>query len=405
MSVLPDYASALESALRGIVPLDRTEMVELRESGGRVLAEPIKADRDLPPFNRAQMDGYAVRAADFSPGRAWPVAGKVAAGASADIRVPPGHCVAVATGAALPADVDAVIQHEASDRGDVHGRPVRFTINAVAAGLAVHHRGVDAKIGDVLVSANVLLQAHHIGIAAAAGHTALRVRARPQTTILTSGDEIVSPSPTTQDLSPVQVRNSNGPAVCELLKRFGAEVSASHHLPDEREPTISAVARALIDSDIVITIGGVSAGERDHFPAAFDANGIERSLQGASIQPGRPIVVGHAANGAIVIGLPGNPVSVLACACLFAWPIVRCMLGLNPQLPWRNVTLGEAVKPNPHRRAFRPAILREDNQAVVPAWAGSGDLAHTAPTHGLIELPVQDQLVPARTTLRLLPWP
>ena len=142
-----------------------------------------------------------------------------------------------------------------------------------------------------------------------------------------------------------------------------------------------------------------------HFPAAFDACNVQRFLAGASIQPGRPIVVGRAPNNAIVIALPGNPVSVLACACLFTWPIVRAMLGLRPSLPWREVELGEPVKPNAHRRAFRPAIVHEDGRASVPSWAGSGDLAHTAPTHGLIELPVQTEAVVASARLRFLPWP
>jgi molybdopterin molybdotransferase len=191
----------------------------------------------------------------------------------------------------------------------------------------------------------------------------------------------------------------------ELLRRFGAEPISSMHLPDQREATIDAVKNAAANHDLVITIGGVSAGDRDFFPAAFDACQVKRSLQGAAIQPGRPIVVGHAPDGCVVIGLPGNPVSVLACACLFAWPIVRKMLGIDPTLPWRDLELAEMVKPNPHRRAFRPAILQHNGRAAVPAWAGSGDLAHTAGTHGLVELPVQTEAIEAGRRVPFLPWP
>ena len=106
-----------------------------------------------------------------------------------------------------------------------------------------------------------------------------------------------------------------------------------------------------------------------------------------------------------MIGLPGNPVSVLACMCLFGWPIVRVLLGQDASLPWRPVELIESVKPNPRRRAFRPAILEDHCRARVPAWAGSGDLAHTAPTDGLLELPVQAEPVEAGARLRFLPWP
>lgn len=402
MSGLPDYAEALGLALRAVRPLDRIETVELENASGRVLAEPILADRDLPPFDRAMMDGYALRAAEFAaiPGKLWPVAHVIAAGSSPNVDVPPGSCVAIATGAALPGDVDAVIPHEQSDRGN----PVRFTVNSISAGNAVHKRGSDAKKGDMLIETGSVMSGHHLGIAAAVGAVSIGARAKPQAAILTSGDEVVVPTTALEKLLPHQIRNSNGMMVAELLRRFGAEPAHSRHLPDERESTIAAVKEAIEHSDLVITIGGVSVGERDHFPAAFAANGVVPSLAGASIQPGRPIFVGRTSHK-VVIGLPGNPVSVLACACLFVWPIVRVLLGLDANLSWREVELAKEVKPNPQRRAFRPAILQSDGRAVVPAWAGSGDLAHTAPTHGLLELPVQSDAVPGGTRLRFLPWP
>lgn len=404
MSGLPDYAEALGAALRAVDAnaVSRIEEeVAIDAASGRVLATPIVADRDLPPFNRAMMDGYALRAADFNRDRALTVVGELPAGAPPQIRVPPGSCVKIATGAALPDDCDTVIQHESSDRGN----PVRFTIDRVDPGQAVHPRAADARQGALLVQPGTVLAAQHLGIAAAVGATTLAVRARPRASVLSSGDEVVADSTPLTQLLPHQIRNSNGAMVRELLHRFGAQTIATEHVPDEREATIEAVRSALKASDVVVTIGGVSAGERDHFPAAFDACKVQRFLQGASIQPGRPIVVGRAPNDAIVIALPGNPVSVLACTCLFAWPIVRAMVGLSPSLPWREIELAEAVKPNAHRRAFRPAIVRDDGRAVVPTWAGSGDLAHTAPTHGLVELPVQSEPVAAGKRLRFLPWP
>jgi molybdopterin molybdotransferase len=266
-------------------------------------------------------------------------------------------------------------------------------------------RGADAKTGSTLVAAGTLLAAQHLGIAAAAGLTNLTVRERPRVIVLTSGDEVVPSDTKTEQLLPHQIRNSNGVLVHELLHRFGAQSVDSKHIKDDLPASINAVRDALDRADLVITVGGISAGERDHFPEAFDACGIVQSLKGASIQPGRPIVVGRAPGGRSVVGLPGNPVSVLACACLFVWPIVRIMLGLESPLPWREITLAANVKPNPTRRAFRPATLISANEAVVPAWAGSGDLAHTASTHGLLELPVQPQEVAVGTRLRFLPWP
>jgi molybdopterin molybdotransferase len=403
VSVLPDYGQALAQALRAVRGRGEppSESVVLAECDDRVLAEPVKADRDLPPFNRAMMDGYALRASDFRRDRPMPVVGEVPAGASLEMPVPCGSCVKIATGAPLPPDCDSVIQHELSDRGN----PVRFSIDHIGKGQSVHARASDAHEGQTLVPVGQVLGAQHLGIAAAVGLQALRVRAKPQAWILTSGDEVVAADAIMP--LPHQIRNSNGIMVSALLRRMGAHAVGMSHVPDQRDATIKAVCKAVECSDLVVTVGGVSAGERDHFPAAFDACAAQRFLAGASIQPGRPIVVGRAASQrqAVVVALPGNPVSTLVCACLFIWPLVRSMLGLSAALPWREIELAREVKPNAHRRAFRPAIVEEDGRAVVPQWAGSGDLAHTAPTHGVLELPIQSDLVKAGDRLRFLSWP
>ena len=397
MSDLPDYPEALIEALRGITPTHDEIELPLAEAAGGVLREQIVADRDLPPFDRAQMDGYAVRAAEVGRVEAFPVAATVAAGRPASVAVPPGNCVAIATGAPLPADVDAVVPHEQSDRGD----PVRFTIDALKPGQSVHPRGADARRGELLVETGTPLLAQHLGIAATVGRTHLRIARPPRARLLTSGDEVLPPGGPVADH---QIRNSNAPMLETLLGRIGAECLGHEHLADERDQTIAAVRRALDEADLLVTVGGLSAGDRDWFPGAFDAAGVQVSLRGAAIQPGRPILIGRRGR-AVVVALPGNPVSSLACTCLFVWPLVRAMLGLEPRLPWRVVEIAEAVKPNPRRRAFRPAFLCDDGRARVPAWAGSGDLAHTAPTHGLLELPVQSEPVAAGTRLRFLPWP
>lgn len=398
MTPLPDYDEALRKVLAGVKRLDETEAVGLAEAAGRVLAEPLVADRDLPPFNRSERDGYALRAAELKRGIALPVAATIHAGQPAEINVPPGQCVAVATGAPVPADLDTVIQHEQSDRGD----PVRFTLDTVAKGQAIHQRGSDARAGDTLLAPWTVLAAQHLGLAAAVGRPRLRVVRRPRFTILTSGNEVVGVSDAVEDH---QIRNSNAPMIAQLLQRTGAEPRGTRHLADDRSATVDAVGAALGGCDLLVTVGGLSAGDRDHFPAAFESLGVKTLLRGAAIQPGRPIFVGRAPNGAIVAGLPGNPVSVLACACLFCWPIVRVLLGVEAALAWQAVTLGLGVKPNPRRRAFRPAQLRPDGTVVVPEWSGSGDLAHTATTHGLVELPVQKEAVNPGARLRFLPWP
>lgn len=402
MKGLPDYGPALRQALTGIDAIGDTRCVEPAAASGRVLATPIVADRDMPSFDRAMLDGYALRASDLGRVESFPVAASIAAGRPADVAVGPGQCVAIATGAPLPEGVDTVIGHEQSDRND----PVRFTIDRIEPGHAVHPRGVDAARGDTLLAAGTMLGARHLGIAATVGADRLEVVRRPRAVLLTSGDEVVGDN---EPVATHQIRNSNGPMIVNLLGRIGTSPVVHRHLADDRAETIDAVGTAVSEADLVVTVGGISAGERDYFPDAMEAHGVTLAVHGAAIQPGRPVIVGRTAGGTIVVGLPGNPVSALACACLFVWPIVRALLGIDPGLPWRTVELAEPVPANPRRRAFRPAILIKHNgcndRVRVPAWAGSGDLAHTAATHGLLELPVQGGTVAAGTPLRFLPWP
>jgi len=398
MSSPPRYPEALGALLGSINRTSHVEPVELADCCGRVLAEPVQADRDLPPFNRASMDGYALRSSDVAPGRSFPVAGRIAAGHDGSLTVAAGSCVAIATGAPVPHELDAVIQHEMSDRRD----PASFTIDSVAPGKNIHPRGADARRGDVVLHLGTALQPHHIGIAASVGRTSLRVNRRPRVAILTSGDEIITPDASPH---PHQVRNSNGAMLIALARQMGAEVVHSQHLPDDLVTTRDSIATQLEHCDVIATVGGISAGERDCFRTAFEMCEVQCIVARALLQPGGPIYAGRHAGGCTVIGLPGNPVSVLACACLFLWPVVRKLSGLNGSLPWREVSLAEPVTPNASRQAFRPAILHADSRVSVPSWAGSGDLVHTTLTHGLLELPIQKEPVAAGTTLRFLPWP
>ncbi|MBT8485929.1 MAG: molybdopterin molybdotransferase MoeA [Phycisphaerae bacterium] len=399
MKGLPAYPVALAAALDVAAGPGSTHARSPAEAVGDVLAEDLRADRDLPPFDRAQMDGYAVRSGDLGVVEAWPVAAVVPAGGVATTPVPPQACVKIATGAPVPPELDAVIPHEESDRND----PVRFRVDSVTPGRAIHPRGADARAGDVVCPAGTIVGPPHVALAAAVGVSTLTVRRRPRVTVLTSGDEVVGPD---DPVAAHQIRNSNGPMLLTLLARVGAEPMTNVHVRDEGSETNDAVQRALAASDLVITVGGVSAGERDHFPDAFAAAGVTMVVRGAAIQPGKPVMVGRVGgDGAIVVALPGNPVSALACACLFAWPIVRRWSGADPRLPWLATRLAAPVKPNPRRTAFRPTRIEPDGRVTVPAWAGSGDLTHTAGTHGLVELPMQDAEVTPGTPVRFLPWP
>ncbi len=405
MSQLPDYAEALARATEGLEPLD-TETVALAEAAERVTAEAITADRDIPPFDRAALDGYAFRAADLADGKSrLRVIGDVPAGSDATFTVGEGECVRIATGAPVPKGADAVIGHEQTDQGESE---VTIKADAVEAGHAVHPRGADARKGDEVIAAGTRLRPQHLGILAAVGCAEVPVVRRPRVVILTSGDEV---RPVEESVGPHQIRNSNRVMLSAMLRMMGAEIVRTEHLTDESAPTIAAVAEALGEVDVLVSVGGISAGRRDRFHDAYAAAKLEVRLAGAAIQPGKPVYAARyqpsdeKRRPALVLGLPGNPVSVVATAHLFVWPVLRILGGEGAGLPWREgVEVAEEVRPNPKRRAFRPAVMGADGRVRVPAWQGSGDLVHTGTATGLLELPPGEEAVSAGARLRYLPF-
>ncbi len=398
MPDLPTYEDSLHRSLRDVDPLAELEDIGLDAADGRVLAESIVADRDQPPFDRSAMDGYAIRSADLSEDAAYPVVGTIAAGRPASVDVPPGSCVAIATGAVVPSPLDLVVPHERSDRCD----PVRLDADGLAAGYAIHPRGADATEGSELVRAGERLSPVHLALAATVGLDHVRVRRQPRIRVLTSGDEIVAP-----DVDPLahQVRNGNAPMLQSLVERIGARWLGHAHVLDDPDLVRATLEHAIDDADVVVTAGGISAGDRDFLPDTIDALGGETRVAGAAIQPGKPVRIQRLPSGVMIVSLPGNPVSVLATACLYLWPLVRTMLGRTAPLPWRPVELAADVRPNPKRQLFRPARIDATGMATVPAWQGSGDLSHAASTDGLVALPRQSDPVSAGRPVPFLPWP
>jgi molybdopterin molybdotransferase len=399
MPELPSYSQALDSALGIVHAVCTPELVPFERAIDRVLANEIVADRDCPPFNRSQMDGYAVIANEISNGVSMKVLGQVAAGTSFEGARESNTCVAIATGAPVPDCFDAVVEHERTNNGQ---ETVVFNCDSVKVGASIHAQGVDAKSGDVLVQKNTSMKPQHIAIAASVGLVEVEVLSRPRVIVISSGDEVVQANETPL---PHQIRNGNNPMVCAALASMGCDVIASLHLPDEPEATKVSIQESLDGrADVVVTIGGISAGERDFFPEAFAGAGVKIVVKGVQIQPGKPVIVGRHTN-AVVLGLPGNPVSALVCCCLFGWPIIRGLQGLSTALPWQQAPLLSDVTPNPHRLAFRPCLL-VNGTISVPQWQGSGDLSHTSSTNGLVQLPPSgyDLRTGEHVTCLAYPW-
>lgn len=403
----PTYDQALDLILPH-VPRVGEERVPLAQTLCRVLAEDVKADRDQPPFDRSAMDGFAVRSADITPKASLPVIGAVAAGGDAEsftVPIAPGTARRIATGAPLPVGADATIPIEqAAVSGEASAQRVAFVVDSAKPWQNVHRRASDAALGSLVIRAGTRIAPHHVGILAAVGNATPLVKQRPRITVLTTGDEVVPCDTPTSSMGPQQIRNSNGPMLLALLRSqlAGDEAVMHHeHLPDDPEVTLAAAREALSRSHLVITNGGVSVGERDFLPSAWRRLGLETILHGVNIQPGKPVLVVKD-DCKLVLGLPGNPVSVLCTAHLFVWPVLRRMADANAApLPWRSVTLAGETKATAKRQLFRAAKLNADGSATVLPWHGSGDLMHTADADGWVRLPMQDEPVRAGT---VVPW-
>ena len=396
-SAAPDYAEALERARDGIAAAP-TETVALSQAAGRVLRTPIVADRDLPPCDRARMDGYALRAADLAADVTLPVVGEVRAGDDGMIEVPVGSCVRIATGAPLPQGLDAVVEHERSDRGD----PVRFDLESIEAGRSVHRRGGDARDGTVLCEAGVRLQAHHLGLLATVGVAHPEVSVPIRVGVISSGDELL---PVTARPEAHQIREGNAPMITAALESMGARLVHHAHVPDDPAATREALEQGLQRCDLLVTIGGISAGDHDHIRPQLEALGVDWQVASARIKPGKPVHVGRWHGDTLVTCLPGNPVSALVCTHLFCRPLIAARSGRRDDPVWDLRRLREPVASDPVRRAFRPARLEDDGQLVVPGWRGSGDLAHLADCTGIVDLgPSSTDAVQGEGEHRYLDW-
>ena len=353
------------------------------------LGEPVLADRDLPPFDRSTMDGYALRHGEHTA--TMQCVGRIDAGQGETLVVPAGTCVSIATGAPVPTGLDTVIPHERTRRD---GAAVHFD-GSPEQGANVHCRGGDARLGDTLVPAGTELGPAEIGLLAACGSRAPSTGNRIIADVFTSGDEIV---PVDTVPLPHQMRNSNGPMVCAILGRFRGHVD-DHHVPDSLDATIDMLQPSLGKRRLVVTTGGISAGERDFIAPALEALGIEWTVLGAAIKPGKPIRLGRVGDTSVVC-LPGNPVAALIMGTVVLGCVSAALLGLSAPT-WSSVELAHDVQSNAGRELLRAATVR-DSRLHVRAWQGSGDLAHTAGMNAIIRLPVGGHSVKAGTSVPTL---
>ena len=360
---------ALDIILKG-VPAPKTVEVALPSALGHVLAEECASDLDMPPFDKAMMDGYAVRSSDAGP---LEVIEEVPAGKVPAREVRPGTCTKIMTGAPVPAGADAVQQVEKTSRdGD------RVTLQApVKPGQNIARRATDMRTGEVVLRPGHRLRAAEIGALAAIGRTRVLVQAKPRCAVLATGDELVAPD---AKPGPGQIRNSNTSSIAAQVRSLGLECDDLGVARDDAD-SIRAAIREGLTRDLLILSGGVSAGDWDLVIPALEAEGVRIAMHQVLIKPGRPFCFAPG-----VFGLPGNPVSSFVIFEVF----VRPYLGFpRPRIRAR---LESEVRQKIERVHYLPARVRTEGAGYVAEtvpWQGSADLFALTKANGFVVVPVQ----------------
>lgn len=416
------------------------EEVLLLQALGRVLGEPVAADRDFPPFARATRDGFAVRAQDLANGdltngnlangiTTLRVVGQVKAGDSYDLPVASGEAVEIMTGAAVPAGADAVVMVEYTERKSVpeidrkgregaqrEGGPDTLpdTLNddqileiggsekrtednkrveelveiqrTAVAGENIVPAGAEARAGQELLPRGIRLGPAQIAMAAAAGKARVKVWRKPRVAILSTGDELVELA---EKPGPSQIRNSNSYSLAALVAECGGEPVQLPIAPDE-EGKLTELIQEGLKADMLLLSGGVSMGKFDLVEQALKGLGARFFFTGALIQPGKPVVFGEVSSVPF-FGLPGNPVSVMVTFALFARHVVEALSGAEPgRLRSARAKLKKDFKTKTGLTRFLPAMLDGelyDPEVEVVPWQGSGDMLAAARANCYLVVP------------------
>ena len=360
------------------------ETVELNAARGRVLARPLVADADQPPFPRSTRDGFACRAAELVSG-GLRIAGSTRAGHAPASALPPNAAWEIMTGAPVPDGADCVVMLEHVVAAD--GRLSIVGGRGISAGENVVPQGAQARKGDELLRAGTRLSFAQIALAAACGYESLDVFAKPRVAIMSTGDEVV---PVSALPGPAQIRNSNGPMLAAMVAAAGGDPLVMPITPDSEKALDAAIAEAH-RADMILITGGVSAGKFDLVEPALERAGAKFHFTGVRIQPGKPLVFGEIPKpndgGAIpFFGLPGNPVSSAVTFLLFAAPVLAALTGScdsGPRFALARLGRSAGKRAKDGLTRFLPARCTFSGIADLPQvelvpWQGSGDIAALA---------------------------
>lgn len=398
-------AEAIQMVRQQTRPLP-TERVKLEHVLNRVLAEDVIADSDLPPFDRAQMDGYAVRADETT---AAPVrlriAGESAAGRGWHHEMKEGEAVRIMTGAPVPVGADSVQQveltHELKDGSVVE------LLESVELGKSIVKRGAEIQAGETVLQSGTSINAAMMAVLAAFGYAEVAVAQRPRVGVLATGTELVS---VTEKPGQDQIRDSNNYSIAAYAQLTGASIERLPLARDETSVLTNQIAQATETCDVIVTSGGVSMGVYDVTKSALHELGAEIFFERVALRPGKPTVFARLPNGTLVFGLPGNPVSVAVTFNLFARTALLAMQGANePALKHESALLARSVKGNVDRESYLPAQLTTNDDGELIAfplkWGGSSDFVAFALTTALVIVPAATKTLEANSLVRVLRLP
>ena len=377
------------------------ETVPFECSLGRVLAEDIKADRDLPPFNRVTMDGIAVSYNAIENGISTFRIKSVQAAGNEPVEISEqNECVEIMTGAMIPGSTDTVIRYEDLE---LRAGLATLTTNEIKKGQNIHYKGRDKKQDDVVATIGDLITPALIGIFASVGKTEVAVKKMPRVIIISSGDELVEVS---EIPSPYQVRKSNSHTLRAALKQKGVEADVLH-ITDDPSFIKETIANCLENYDVLLLSGGVSMGKFDHVPHAMEELGVQKLFHKVQQRPGKPFWFGRHTNGTVVFAFPGNPVASFMCLHRYFIPWVQQVTGHKPA-PAVFAVLNSRYSFELPLKCFLQVKLYRNELCQLMAKPvegnGSGDFANLADADAFLELPIQKREFKKGQMFRVWPY-
>lgn len=366
-----------------------TEEIPYDQSLGRVLAEDLIADRDLPPFNRSTVDGLAIDFETYHNGlSSFIISSTQAAGDLPIAIMEKKEGVEIMTGAALDKSVDTVIRYEDLT---IENGIAKIKDIEVKKGQNIHLKGKDKRKGEVLIKAHQVITPSCIGVAASIGKIHIRVKKLPRIVIISTGDEMVAPS---MNPTPFQLRRSNGVTIQAVLASYHIYADILH-LNDDKEMIQRELKRCLETYDVLLMSGGVSMGKFDYVPTILEELGIEKLFHKIKQRPGKPFWFGKSSNRRLIFAFPGNPVSVFMCLHRYFIPWLERSLGIqNPNSCYavlqNNIYFPYAVQ------YFAQVQLKVNTIGQLTATPmetnGSGDFSHLSETDAFMELPLEQEV-------------